>query len=146
MSIQTAIKQIADALAEATDRAEESRKGVIHWDEQVVKLTKSYASMKELFPDDAPIHAPSKKAKSGGKEKELPRTPSEFWMGLLTTEQQKMAAILANAAAKLGVSMDDEEAIKTLRARQSNALQKFIDEKKIMSEGSRQERTYFLAA
>lgn len=146
MSIQTAIKQIADALAEANTKADESRKGVIYWDEQVVKLTKSYASIKELFPEDAVSYSPDKKTKAQGKEKSLPKTPTEFWIGLLTEEPQKMAGILSAAAEKLGVKMEDDENIKVLRARQSNVLQKLIEDGKIKSEGSRQDRTYFLVA
>ena len=147
MSIQTAIKQIADALAEAIAKADESRKNVVYWDAQVTKLTATHATITEQFPDVAASPSISKKgAKSDGKEKLIPKTPSEFWMGLLTTEPQKMAQILDTAAAKLGVDTSNEEVMKVLRSRQSNALAKFVEEKKIKDHGSRQDRTYFLEA
>lgn len=145
MSIQTAMKQFDDALSEAQTGKEDAEKAVIHWTEQVAKLTKAKAALAEILsPDDlipAQVKAKPSKAKAA-KASSLPKTDSAFWKSCLTETPQTTKEILDVACAKLGVT--DPEAVKTLQARQTSFLQSSAKDGSIKSEGERLNRKYFV--
>lgn len=147
MSIQTAMKQFDDALAEAVESKATAEAAVEHWSLQVQKLTEAKNALSAILTPADFAAAPGKPAKAAKRASAksgaaVPKTDSAFWMGLLSETPQSTKAIHEQACAKLGVT--DPDAMKTLQARQTSFLQTAATEGKIKSEGERLNRKYFV--
>lgn len=147
MSIQTAMKQFDDALADALGSKEEAEKGVVHWTAQVAKLTEAKTALSKILTPDDFAPAPAKSAKVAAKKgnrkaSDFPSTDAAFWNGLLNSTPQTTNEILTAAAAKL--SIEGEEKLAILRGRQTAFLQKAAKDGLIKSEGERLNRKYFV--
>lgn len=148
MSIISAVQQFKDALQDANTKLIASEEAVIYYREQKAKLEETIAAIEAILPASSLDAAPpaarkdTRPAKSSGKTAEIPATSSDFFMGCLSTEEQKTDAILAVAAEKLDVKGDEKLAI--LRQRMTVFLQKGSKDGKFQSKGERQNRVYFL--
>ncbi|HJV87047.1 MAG TPA: hypothetical protein VJ698_16405 [Noviherbaspirillum sp.] len=75
---------------------------------------------------------------------ELPPTPSDYWLGLITDTPRSAAEILKSAIGSLGFDPTPVQ-VKKLRQRLPPALQSLLESKKIQDSGSRRERRFFKA-
>lgn len=82
------------------------------------------------------------KASAGGSD--LPSTPSEYWLDLITETPQSAPEILKKAINSLGFEPNQMQ-LKKLRQRIAPALQALLKSKQIQDSGSRRERRFFKA-
>ncbi len=151
MSVQSAVKQMFDALSDAKNSLDLAQKQVVFYEAQVIQITQAYEAVSAILPPDS-LAAPTtakrgrKPAKAGHKsnKSEFPSTPAEFWLGLITSTPQKTTGILSAAAAKLAINENDADKMAVLKPRMASNLANLIAEKKISSKGDRRDRQYFL--
>ncbi|HJV81754.1 hypothetical protein [Noviherbaspirillum sp.] len=77
---------------------------------------------------------------TGGMD--LPSTPSEYWMDLITDQPQTAPEILKSAVDSLGFTPSPAQ-VQKLRQRLTPALQALLKSEKIRDSGSRRERRFF---
>ncbi len=148
MSVQSAVKQLADALTDAHEGLKQSEAQVVFYKSQVIKIDEAYKALTAILPpEEFNVPTVKKAGRKGAKPKahktDFPKTDSAFWLGLITATPQKTTDILAAGAKKLGFAADDKEKIATLKQRMPTNLQNLINDKKISSAGERLNRTYF---
>jgi len=160
MFISNAIIELDAAADRATQGIEESKKMLDFFQKQLDKIIITKQAMSAIEDINLNVPPPSisglpveTKEKKPREKKEpakaakktdddLPHTKSDFWLGLITTTPQKTSEILDAACKALNITDKDQRA--KLKGRQTFNLQKFVDLKKIQSEGEQLNRTYFL--
>lgn len=137
----TVVEQLEGELSVAKEAKKNAEKEVIFRTGQIERLTTTLTAVKSTLTAEDDQGTVSHKAKATPKSS-LPRTGNEFWMTLITEKPQKTAEIHDAACAKLGITSEEDKA--TLKNRQNFALKALVDAKSVASEGSQQNRTYFL--
>lgn len=88
----------------------------------------------------APTKVLAKKAKGADK---LPKTGTEFWTSLLSSQPQSMQDVLGAAFAKLGVASNKEQMAK-LKNRATFTLNELVKKNLIKDQGSGRDRRFLM--